>query len=308
MPNVISGNAANVTTPLTRNVTGAVSAGGLIKITTSTSHLFSTSDIVTLQNVGGVPAANGTWVITVVDSTHFTLNGSTFSGTFTTGGTATDYSLTPSFGVVADGEQLTYDNLVVAFQALADRTQYLATRDRSTATTLAVAPSVFNVSFANNWALGAAANDNTSVGFYLVKAVAGSEPVMIDITQALSQQNGRTLASVKATISVGASHTGVPATLPEMRVYRAQQLGTTGVTPGFGEVQLASGGGQFFTPTPGSGAAWYVSGTTQHWSITLDQDNVIDTTQYRYVIVIFDESGANSQNNNTYYGFQLSVT
>jgi len=56
------------------------SAGGLIRITTSTSHGRSTGDVVTVLGVGGIPelATPTSWRITVVDATKFTLDGSNF--------------------------------------------------------------------------------------------------------------------------------------------------------------------------------------------------------------------------------------
>lgn len=58
-----------------------------IAITTNPAHNFSTGQRLTIAGVGGNTAANGTWTITVVDSTHFTLSGSTGSGAYTSGGT-----------------------------------------------------------------------------------------------------------------------------------------------------------------------------------------------------------------------------
>src|SRR5206468_10432833 len=39
--------------------------------------------------VAGNTAANGTWIITAMDSTHFSLNSSTGNGSYTSGGTST---------------------------------------------------------------------------------------------------------------------------------------------------------------------------------------------------------------------------
>lgn len=60
-----------------------------IQIETAAAHGFTTGDSV---NIGGVPgnnAANGDWQVTVVDSTHFTLDGSSGNGDFVN--TATGY-------------------------------------------------------------------------------------------------------------------------------------------------------------------------------------------------------------------------
>lgn len=69
------------------SVSGAVSAAGAIKLTTSVNN-FVTGATVTVANVGGTVEANGTWPITVVDTTHFTLTGSSFVNAYTSGGTA----------------------------------------------------------------------------------------------------------------------------------------------------------------------------------------------------------------------------
>ena len=56
---------------------------------TAFKHGFATGDTVTVANVLGNTAANGAWVITVVDQDNFTLNTSVGNGTYTGGGTAT---------------------------------------------------------------------------------------------------------------------------------------------------------------------------------------------------------------------------
>jgi hypothetical protein len=66
-------------------VSGAATDGGLIKLTIA-PHEFSTGDKVYVRNVGGVTAANGYWTATVVDGTHIDLQGSTFSGAYSSGG------------------------------------------------------------------------------------------------------------------------------------------------------------------------------------------------------------------------------
>jgi len=67
-------------------ITNATNSGGLIQLTISGPHGLATGACVIVTGVGGVTAANGTWFITVVDSTSFTLDGSTFAGTYTSGG------------------------------------------------------------------------------------------------------------------------------------------------------------------------------------------------------------------------------
>jgi len=69
-------------------ITGVVAAAGLIKVTTSGAHGRATGDHVAISGVTGVtPLASPTvWIVTVVDATHVTLDGSTFAGAYTGGG------------------------------------------------------------------------------------------------------------------------------------------------------------------------------------------------------------------------------
>ena len=63
------------------SVAGAANNGaGLIRITTATAHTLLTGDTVNVAAVGGVAGANNRWVVTVVDTTHFDLQGSSFAG------------------------------------------------------------------------------------------------------------------------------------------------------------------------------------------------------------------------------------
>lgn len=70
------------------HITGAANNGsGLIRLTTAVAHAYLNADEVNVTGVGGVPNATGQWLVTVVDTTHIDLVGSTFAGTYTTGGT-----------------------------------------------------------------------------------------------------------------------------------------------------------------------------------------------------------------------------
>jgi Pectate lyase superfamily protein len=76
-------------------VTGAANNGsGLIRLTISPNTFkFITGDQVKVSNIsgtGGLPAAaNGTWIITVIDSTHLDLQRSSFTGSYSSGGFVT---------------------------------------------------------------------------------------------------------------------------------------------------------------------------------------------------------------------------
>ena len=77
--------------PQSLTITGAAAGtGGVIQITyttISTNPTLATGNIVNIQSVGGTTEADGSWVITVVNSTNFTLNGSVFVNAYTSGGT-----------------------------------------------------------------------------------------------------------------------------------------------------------------------------------------------------------------------------
>lgn len=80
---VITGSAQATT-----SVSGTGALGGLVEITYSaqTPHVLQTGDVVTIAGVTGTTEANGTWVITVVDATHFTIP-VTFANAWISGGT-----------------------------------------------------------------------------------------------------------------------------------------------------------------------------------------------------------------------------
>jgi hypothetical protein len=89
--NATYSNTAALSIPpstLVVGVAGVTSAGGVIKIQTSSGHGLSTGAVVSLVGVTGIPplAATRAFYIDVVDSTHFTLRGSTFAGSYTGGG------------------------------------------------------------------------------------------------------------------------------------------------------------------------------------------------------------------------------
>jgi hypothetical protein len=67
-------------------VVSAATNAGPIQITTGT-HGLNTGDVVYIAGVTGNTAANGTWTITVLNGTQFTLNGSTGNGAYANGGT-----------------------------------------------------------------------------------------------------------------------------------------------------------------------------------------------------------------------------
>lgn len=104
---IITQNNYNVVTPVTgapngslnnkpgtdpnavtyRTITNAVNNGaGLIRLTVATTNGMITGQSVIVADVVGVTAANGTFRITVINTTQLDLQASTFSGSYTSGG------------------------------------------------------------------------------------------------------------------------------------------------------------------------------------------------------------------------------
>lgn len=81
------GNFTLTTDEVTSRTVTAATNTSPIQITTSATNALTTGQIVTIHGVNGNTAANGTWVITVINNTNFTLNGSVGNGTYTSGGT-----------------------------------------------------------------------------------------------------------------------------------------------------------------------------------------------------------------------------
>jgi hypothetical protein len=103
-----------------RQVINGISAvanngGGAVRITRA-AHGFATNDVVTVADVSGVPGANGTFTITVIDANSFDLVGSTFTGAYlNTGWASVSRNLAPAsntdikvqFVTIADYAELT---------------------------------------------------------------------------------------------------------------------------------------------------------------------------------------------------------
>ncbi len=72
------------------NISGVTNSGGKFEITLGTAPAtpLVTGDRIVIHDAAGSLTVNGRWTITVIDPTHFTLDGSTFVGGYTTGGAA----------------------------------------------------------------------------------------------------------------------------------------------------------------------------------------------------------------------------
>jgi hypothetical protein len=84
-PGGLMANGTGTASLLNSGAITAASDASPIQIT-SAAHGLNTGSQVTISGVGGNTAANGTWVVTVVDPNNFTLNGSTGNAAYTSGG------------------------------------------------------------------------------------------------------------------------------------------------------------------------------------------------------------------------------
>jgi len=86
-PGAATGDGVSLKSGATTAVSGAADNGaGLIRIT-STGHGKVTGDDVGIEAVGGTVEANGSWTVTRIDDDTIDLDGSTFTNTYTSGGT-----------------------------------------------------------------------------------------------------------------------------------------------------------------------------------------------------------------------------
>lgn len=89
-PNDVNAYTAQDVVGTNLAVTGATNASPIV-ITTA-AHGFATGDVVTLASVGGNTNANGTFRVTVLSSTTFSLDGSAGNAAYTSGGTVAKWN------------------------------------------------------------------------------------------------------------------------------------------------------------------------------------------------------------------------
>ena len=97
-------------TEATKTVSGATNATPIV-ITTSTSHGYVTGDRVFITGVTGNTAANGYWIVTVVDADEFSLNDSVGNGAYVSGGTSerlANYPEHPETTTLAAGDAVPF--------------------------------------------------------------------------------------------------------------------------------------------------------------------------------------------------------
>lgn len=92
----------------TSQAINTLSASGSLVNVLITSHGFVTGDYIWLEGAGGMTEANKlTWQVTRIDDDNFTLNGSLFTGTYTSGGNI--WTITTSNDGGEINRQVTYD-------------------------------------------------------------------------------------------------------------------------------------------------------------------------------------------------------
>ena len=80
--------------PTATSVSNAANNGsGLIRLTINSTSTLATGQEVVVADIQGTTEANGSWIVSVIDSTHIDLQNSTFTNTYTSGtGTVTALS------------------------------------------------------------------------------------------------------------------------------------------------------------------------------------------------------------------------
>ena len=99
---------SNDTLPATGAVEGSTNAGPIV--ITATGHGLRTGAVVTVYDVQGNTAANGTFTVTVIDADNFSLNGTIGNGAYTSGGTwAEQNRATAGLDFTSISETLTFN-------------------------------------------------------------------------------------------------------------------------------------------------------------------------------------------------------
>src|SRR5580658_5133525 len=114
--------------PTDRVAIAASTNASPIVIQTSTTPGFNTGDTIEVEGHFVNTAANGVWQITVVDTTHFSLNGSTGNGVGVATGKAIDYEIQPAFQIPAPGESASMVTLAPVLEGLANLGPFLNRR------------------------------------------------------------------------------------------------------------------------------------------------------------------------------------
>lgn len=309
MSTVITGLPTTITSRLAATVNDATNATPIV-IGTTAAHLYATGDRVAITGVTGNTAANSgasPWVITVIDATHFSLTGSVGSGAYVAGGTCSNYSLTPQFTIPSDGDAFTAAAFNVAYQALADRTQYLQKRIDGTATTV-----TRNVPFGTARALNvsvAVAQSGVYPGPYDILPGAGctiatgymeftdsvlayARHTSIPLDQDLP--HGATIVSATLNLKGPGGHGAIPF-LPILSLVRYTANGEV--------IQELLSTGMVTDPSLLAAYEAYHS-----FTYTCDQYNVVDRNAYTYAAIVSNEAGATALAGLRLYSLTLTLS
>lgn len=311
MSTVITGLPTTITSRLAATVLDATNATPIV-IETTAAHLYATGDRVAITGVTGNTAANSgasPWVITVIDATHFSLTGSVGSGAYVAGGTCSNYSLTPQFTIPSDGDAFTAAAFNVAYQALADRTQYLQKRiDGSVATVTKEIP------FGTSRSLGVsvlAPQSGVYIGPYNVLPGTGIDMYtgyaqFVDVNIAWSRHiclpldqdliHGATLVSATLNLKGAPAHVALPLGPPTLSLIRYTANGEVV------EELLSTG----MVADPSILAVYEANHT---FTYTTDQYNVIDRSgTYTYAAIISNEAGYDALQYLRLYSLTLTMS
>lgn len=111
--------------------------------------------------------------------------------------------------------------------------------------------------------------------------------IPIGFTVPLRVANGATLSLATVRFKVGYPHSSAP-TPPKLRIVRVDPNGVA--VPLTSQAAGGDANG-YISPTINSGSAWYDGGVVQTLTITCDQNNLVDTSQYNYELDVVEESG-----------------
>lgn len=125
MPTQYNGDSGNIVVPNQVNITSTTNAVPVV-VQTSAPHLLTTGDTAVVFGNAVNTGANGVWVVTVIDATHVSLNGSTGTGVGTATGAIVSLALGATYQIPADGDALNAASVNVAFETLGDRTALLS--------------------------------------------------------------------------------------------------------------------------------------------------------------------------------------
>jgi hypothetical protein len=123
-----NGLGGNIAPPASVAISNVGSTAPL-EVTTATAHGMLTGDEVDIFGVQGAVGANGSWIVTVIDATHYTLNGSSATAAYTTGGSSQCIVFSGNVGLnPANGDALNASTWIPGMSCPQDRTAYLVAR------------------------------------------------------------------------------------------------------------------------------------------------------------------------------------